>query len=82
MGNLLRLNSRVKIGKRVLGGFALVLALLVIMSGLGYFGLTSVRTSFASYEAFAEHATQAIEIDRNFVLLSDRNDRKYIWLLP
>src|ERR1700733_1640700 len=69
LGNLLKLNSRMKIGVRVLGGFSLVLALLVMMSAMGYFGLTSVRTSFASYEAFSEHATQALEIDRNFIEL-------------
>jgi hypothetical protein len=69
VSNLLKLNSRVKIGTRIFGGFAMVLALLVAVSVLGYLGLSAIETRLNTYEAIAENTARVLRIDRDYTEL-------------
>ncbi len=69
MGNLLKLNSNLKIGVRVSGGFAAVLSLLVALAALSYFGLRSTQDAFTSYETISVNTQSTLKIDRDFTAL-------------
>ena len=54
-----------KIGTRIYAGFALVLALMVLLGGVAYWGLQAVDDSFHDYSATATNALTAATIDGN-----------------
>ena len=76
MRTVLGINSRVKIGIRILGGFALVLALLAAVSVLAYVGLTTIQARIDAYETIADNVKRVLEIDRDYTDLR-RNTVSY-----
>jgi methyl-accepting chemotaxis protein len=71
------LNSQHKIGVRIYAGFGIVLALLLLLATLGYFSLSSVRSTFEQYAFISRNTLQVAEVDRGLVSLR-RNLREYI----
>ena len=67
MSLLSSLNSRFNIGTRINAGFAIVLALLLAVAAMGYYGLTSSGSTFDSYALLAKNTTLVLEADRNVV---------------
>jgi len=66
---LLKFNSHVRIGTRIFGGFALVLALIVAVSTLGYLGLNAIETQLTAYQAITDNAARLLQIDRDYTEL-------------
>ncbi|TCS62495.1 HAMP domain-containing methyl-accepting chemotaxis protein [Varunaivibrio sulfuroxidans] len=60
-------NMKVKI--KILAGFSTVLAVLVIISGIGYFSFTSVNKDVTAYTKNVEISTVTNEIETQFLLL-------------
>src|SRR5262245_14504269 len=65
MINLASLNSRFKIGTRINFGFVTVLALLVTVAAVGYFGLNGSNVAVHEYERVSDGALKVVETDRN-----------------
>jgi methyl-accepting chemotaxis protein len=66
---LVKLNSHVRIGTRIFGGFALVLALMVTVSVLGYLGLSAIETQLTAYQTITDNAARLLQIDRDYTEL-------------
>ena len=62
--SLARLNSRLKIGTRVGGGFAAVLVLLIVVASVGYFGLSGSEATFGRYASVAGNTVRIVDADR------------------
>ncbi len=65
--SLMNINSRLKVGTRVTGGFAIVLLLLVVVAATGYIGLSTGRSTFGQYSTVAQNAVGVVDADRTFV---------------
>jgi methyl-accepting chemotaxis protein len=69
MAGILRFGTRLKIGTRVAGGFLVVVGLLLLVAGQGYFGVIESRDTFAEYRRLVTTSTSVLEIDRDFMAL-------------
>ena len=58
MHALNQLNANLKIGARIGAGFAIVLALLLIVATTAYFGFTTIRSNFHAYSGISNNAVQ------------------------
>src|SRR5262245_1330929 len=77
MISLRKLNSDVRIGTRINAGFGAVLALMLLVAALGYFGLKTLDTSYSDYSRIANGLVTVSESDRNVVGLR-RNLAAYV----
>lgn len=77
MISLRKLNSDVRIGTRINAGFGAVLALMLLIAALGYFGLKTIGTSYSDYARISGGVVQVSESDRNVVGLR-RNLAAYV----
>ena len=55
--------NNTRIGTRITGGFALILAILVLIAGIGGYELYSGNSALSRYRAVAENATRVAEIN-------------------
>ncbi len=77
MISLRKLNSDVRIGTRINAGFGAVLALMLLVAALGYFGLKTLGTSYSDYTRISGGVVLVSESDRNVVGLR-RNLAAYV----
>jgi methyl-accepting chemotaxis protein len=75
--NLASLNSRFKIGTRINAGFLTVLALLLVVSAVGYFGLKSSGDELDHYAHTSDNSLKVAEVDRNLAYMR-RNALVYV----
>jgi methyl-accepting chemotaxis protein len=61
-----QLSQSYKIGTRIAAGFAVVIALLAIVSATAYFGLTSIRSNFSSYSRIAANRVNVLDAFATF----------------
>ncbi len=73
---LTNLNSRFKVRTRINAGFGIVLALLLVVAGVGYFGIESSESTFEQYALVAENTASLLEADRSYVAMR-RNVQLY-----
>ncbi len=73
----MKLHMRLRIGGRITAGFATVLALLVVTSGVGYLSLHSADSSFNTYRGLAR-ATNAIGRVQANMLMTRMNVKDFI----
>jgi methyl-accepting chemotaxis protein len=77
MTALANLNSRFKIGTRINFGFLTVLALLLVVSAVGYFGLRSSGEELDHYAHTSDNSIKVTETDRNLAYMR-RNALLYV----
>src|SRR5262245_5064238 len=77
MFNLASLNSRFKIGTRINAGFLTVLALLLVVSAVGYFGLKRSGDELDHYAHTSDNSIKVTEVDRNLAYMR-RNALVYV----
>jgi methyl-accepting chemotaxis protein len=77
MITLASLNSRFKIGTRINFGFMTVLALLLVVAAVGYFGLGGSRYALDEYVRISDNSLKVIEADRNLTNMR-RNALAYV----
>jgi methyl-accepting chemotaxis protein len=77
MISLANLNSRFKIGSRINFGFLTVLALLLVVSGVGYLGLKSLGAELDHYAHTSDNSIKVTETDRNLAYMR-RNALLYL----
>jgi methyl-accepting chemotaxis protein len=77
MSTLASLNSRFKIGTRVNFGFLTVLALLLVVSAVGYFGLSGSDEALREYARVSDNSIKVLETDRNLTNMR-RNALVYV----
>jgi methyl-accepting chemotaxis protein len=59
--------ANIKVGTRINLGFASVLALLLLVAGLGFFGLRSASDAFERYATIAHNTERVATIERDVV---------------
>jgi len=71
------LNSRFKIGTRIAFGFLTVLALLLVVSVVGYLGLSGSSVALQRYAGTTDRSLKSLETDRNLTVMR-RNVLLYV----
>lgn len=77
LGVFVRLNSNVKVSTRVLGGFTIVLLLVVALGGMAITSLIGVRNEFTQYSTTSQNALTAQKIQTDFHMMR-RNELSYV----
>ena len=76
-------SGRFKVGTRIYTGFLLILALLVLVAGMGYQALKTVEAGFGTYASISDNSLRVSQIDgnvadmrRNVVNFVNNGDKK------
>src|SRR5262245_24345285 len=69
MRKLIRLQTHMRVGTRIGGGFLLVLSLLLAMAVVDYRGLAEAQDDFLSYSATSDNAVRVLDLDRRYLAL-------------
>lgn len=69
--------NNLKIITKTFGGFAVILALLIIIAATGYFSLTSIGAKFTQYRVHARQTAEAAGVQRN-LLITRLNVKNFI----